>query len=149
MAQFSSNYRCIRHGAIIKKRLSEIKFDQSKYPLDGKWRIKHIYNAPFSVDNINFNTAPQLKVVCNTFTFLDVSYELCLDRSSDNNQTNVYFDWPIIDGYDHERQEVESGVDLTANPDGPDVGSVVVWTVTHPQYHRILWVSLTRRLRLM
>ncbi len=129
-----------------------MKFDQSRYPLDGIWLVKHITRPPFFANNIDFNSAPQLKVVCNKFTFADVSYELCLDKSvsnSDNDQITVYFDWPVIDGHDYERQEVESGVDLTINPDGPDIGSVVVWTVTHPAYHRIVWVSPIQRLRLI
>ena len=145
--QFSSDFRYIQRGAIIKHRINELSVNE--YPFDGKWIVQWIRSKSDMRSDIDFTNGGQITVVCNKFTFNDISYRLCFETEEGSEERNsderinptVYFDWPIPRNIPSIRQVVESGVNLKQNPLGPDVGSVVVWTVNHRDYHRIFWVS--------
>ena len=153
--------RYIRRGAIIKTRYEKNKNDDDndiddsikrRYPLDGTWKLQYLKRQQdLDVVDDRLPTS-NITVVGNKFMHQTTLYNICIPRETGNvNDDNsnssgsdhkVHFDWAIQDGDNQPyRQVVESGLDLRENPHGPDVGSVVIWTVDHPDYHRISWVS--------
>ena len=111
-----------------------------QYPFDGKWRVQwqHSRNHSRHDDDDDIVSSDDITVVFNKFHCLGITYSLCLGNNNEAEDSNssVYFIWP----FNNVRQVVESGIDLKRCPEGPDIGSVVVWTVNNPRYHRIIWV---------
>mmetsp|Transcript_27354 Transcript_27354/g.41191 ORF Transcript_27354/g.41191 Transcript_27354/m.41191 type:complete len:623 (-) Transcript_27354:78-1946(-) len=147
--QFSSDFRYVQRGAIIKKcSNNEPVSTQNEFPLDGTW-LGQFGNGT------DFTNAHRLTVTCNKFSVGGRVFHICLGRSNNNGDSNndngentpVHFYWPEDFGQGHRRyrQEVESGIDLTTHPSGPDVGSVVTWKVNDPNFHRIFWKRETKQ----
>lgn len=141
VAQFSSDFRYIQRGAILKfPRKIDNSIDKHQYPMDGKWRIKCQYRRDHTSRHDDDDLVPsaEITVIFNKFQYGGIAYSLCLGNNdeTEENYSSVYFIWP----FNNVRQVVESGIDLRRCPEGPDIGSFIVWTVNDPRYHRIIWV---------
>jgi len=129
--QFSSDFRYVIHGVIVQRPLEISSIEEC--PLAGKWIVRWQHVGQQGVDRNDLN-ATRVFVRNNSFTYLGQTYELGL---GDDEEERVHFAWP---GYGN-LQVAESGIDLRTKPGGPDVGDIIVWTVDHPDYFRIFWVS--------
>ena len=98
--------------------------NEHKWPLDGGWIVEwdtgdrariRVQRHEFQYDTIRY--------------VLDVS-DPCIPQ----------FEWPFSEP--RVVQTALEGVDLEAHPEGPPVGSRIVWTTSPQVNERIVWVSL-------
>ncbi len=140
--QFSSDFRYVAHGAIIKHRPKDTH-DRNRsidYPLDGIWTIRWQKTSDRGVVDRNSLMAAQMRVIDNSFELYGCTYNL--NFGDDDSGGGVYFMWDeryFGSGGPAVVQTAESGVDLIHKPDGPDIGETIVWTVDHPDFFRIFW----------
>lgn len=162
--EFTLDMRCVSCGVIMKRRdllfkelqqhrqqqqqqhiqqsssNSDSNNNHSKtmknlWPFDGKWRIQ--WDDDFESDD----TDPVvIHVVGGEFVLGDLEYTLDI-----SDPKSPCFQWPQIsfDDTTVTTQRVVSGVDLISEPDGPSVGSTVVWTTDNPDYRKITWIRET------
>lgn len=121
---FSSDYRYISHGAIIKHQHCK------SFPLDGVWTVR--WERPSGEDGLVSNLPSQrIEVAKNSFSLNDETYHISFsDR--------ITFKWENHGGIAH---ILEKGVDMKSKPDGPEIGELIEWSVDCPEYARIVWVS--------
>mmetsp|Transcript_21083 Transcript_21083/g.25917 ORF Transcript_21083/g.25917 Transcript_21083/m.25917 type:complete len:557 (-) Transcript_21083:371-2041(-) len=121
--QFSSDFRYVQRGSIIKTPNNDIT-STPEYPMDGEWLVTWQNSGRDS------GSVASINVIENSFSCFGITYHLKYESNV------VYFDWPTHPGV---RQVVESGVDLSRKPSGPDIDSIVVWTFIDPGPQRIVW----------
>lgn len=162
ITQFSSDYRFIVNGCLIKKRYNPSDTTMNWTPLDGTWTVEYHKRRSGL-----FRAEPargQIHVVNNAFHLYGQEFIIDFGKLLQKNhrkedegdqETNedasvnsakedeVQLLWPDSQGY---KAVVKSGLNLCHERDGPDVGGVIVWQVDddHPQYNRIIWQRQTR-----
>ena len=113
--QFSSDLRYISNGIVIQTSRNG---PDHHYPLDGEWLVQWESGAMAAIYVMN-----------NVFHFGPYRYEVDL-----SNRQEIKFEWPSPLGV---IQTAVEGINLDSQPQGPPVGSQVVWRTS--QNERIVW----------
>lgn len=143
--QFSSDFRHVLHGAIIKRPAVEADQNEENYykrfPLSGKWTVRWQRSDQKGVDRNSLLTA-SMEVIRNSISMFGRNYHIQLGSAEEER---VHFYWPgSTEPNGQVLQVAESGIDLKNQPEGPDVGQTIIWTVSSPDYHRIFWTRETK-----
>jgi len=137
--QFTLDFRHISQGAVIKHYNTTLSIEQQALtPLDGSWccQWEHTRSDRGEIDARDSVTT-MLRVIGNSFQLYGIRYAVHMPTNGDM----PYFNWP---GFGNCVQTVESGIDFVRKKDGPEVGEIIVWTVDHPDYHRIRWTRASK-----
>jgi len=113
--QFSSDLRFISNGVVTKR---SIHTNCNEFPLDGEWLVQWESGAR-AIIHVGHNV------------FHHGPHRYMLDLS---NKEEINFKWPTDLGV---TQTAVRGVNLESQPQGPPVGSHIVWRTTENE--RIVW----------
>jgi hypothetical protein len=121
--QFSSDFRYVIHGAIIKTPL--------KCPLDGKWTFQHRFDPESNVKSqqLDDDEYVPLPVTINS-NQLEVKNYLFHIKLKDEKKRGIRIDWG--DAKVNILKLEGDGVDLDEQPEGPNVGETILFRSNNP-----------------
>jgi hypothetical protein len=130
LLQFSSDLRFVARGIIVKRREPVFEENEPRFPLDGRWKVTwKLVNDQEEIGHI--------EVKGNIIELGPFEYILNL-----RDKRQPCFEWPLgVTSADLQPiiQRALSGVDLIEHPNGPAVGSCIVWSTSDPDHPEIVW----------